>query len=114
MPAPTAPVTDRVAMARVAVSLERWLLARAIVTGKSPRPTPCKPRPITIVMKLVDTADSTHPSNTMPRANGMTLRWNGPSGSRPITGGANAHALSRGGSVQPDSDGFVVPLPGDV
>jgi hypothetical protein len=41
-------------------------------------------------VKPLDTAESTQPTTTAPRATRMTARWRGPSASRPITGVARA------------------------
>ena len=41
-------------------------------------------------VKPLDTAASTQPTTTAPRATRMTGRWRGPSASRPITGVARA------------------------
>ncbi len=65
----------------------------AIVTGKRPRPNPCKPRPTTMIQKLVDTADSTQPASTTARATTTTRRFRGPSASRPMAGVANAPVI---------------------
>jgi len=45
---------------------------------------------MTNTVKPLDTAESTQPTTTAPRATRMTARWRGPSASRPITGVARA------------------------
>jgi hypothetical protein len=83
-------VTDRVAMVRRAASRGRFRRAMAMATGRRPRPTPCRARPMINTVKPLDTAESTQPTTTAPRATRMTARWRGPSASRPITGVARA------------------------
>ncbi len=62
----------------------------AMVTGSSPRPTPCSARPATTTMNRSDTAATTQPTSTTDRATKITWRCFGPSASRPITGVARA------------------------
>ncbi len=83
-------VTDRVAMVCRACSGGRFRRAMAMATGRSPRPTPCRARPMISTVKPLDTAASTQPTTTAPRATRITARWRGPSASRPITGVASA------------------------
>ena len=62
----------------------------AMVTGSSPRPNPCRARPATTTTNWSDTAASTQPTSTTPRATRITSRCRGPSARRPITGVASA------------------------
>src|ERR1700731_2070337 len=82
--------TDSVAMVRRAESGGRLRRAIAMATGKSPRPTPWKARPMINTVNPLDTAETTQPTPTEARAARMTARWRDPSASRPITGVATA------------------------
>ena len=89
-----ATLTESVAMARPAFWGGNWLRAIAMVTGSSPRPNPCRPRPMTRTAKPVETAEMTQPTSTAPRATSTTLRLRGPSARRPMAGVARAPVIS--------------------
>lgn len=89
-PAAAAAVTERVAMAAAERPAGRWLRAMAMVTGRSPSPTPWRPRPTTSTVNPLDTAESTQPITTTPRATTMTRLLRGPSARRPMAGVARA------------------------
>ena len=98
-----APVTDRVAMVCRAASHGRFRRAMAIATGRSPRPTPCRARPMINTVKPLDTAASTQPTTTAPRATRMTGPLAGPVGQPPH------HRRGQGAGQQGDGED---PLPG--
>ena len=86
-------MTDSVPTAPLTLAAGNSLRAMAMVTGSSPRPTPCKPRPTTIIRKVADAAEMAHPATTAPSATSMTRRFIGPSASRPMIGVATAPVM---------------------
>src|ERR1700721_662158 len=97
-------VTDRVAMVRRACTGGRVRRAVAMATGRSPRPTPCRARPMSSTVNPLDTAETTQPTTTATRATRITARWRDPAASRPLTRGARAPG--RGGRGRIPSPGL--------
>ena len=70
--------TDKVAMARPADAGSRLRRAMAMLTGNSPRPTPCRARPSTRTTNEVATAERTQPTRTTQSVVTMTVTLAGP------------------------------------